>query len=61
MEIAMELEYFESAYLGPVVHKQIANALKINFSTRLFSESTMDIISSEIQLINWIRNFKKLF
>ncbi|MDR2967575.1 MAG: DUF5814 domain-containing protein [Methanobacteriaceae archaeon] len=46
MEIAMELEYFESAYLGLVVHKQIANALKINFSTRLFSESTMDIISS---------------
>ena len=46
MQIAIELEYFESAYLGSVVHKQIANALKINFSTRLFSESTMDIISS---------------
>jgi len=46
MQIAMELEFFESAYLGPAVHKQISNTLKINFSTRLFSESTMDIISS---------------
>lgn len=46
IQIAMELEYFEGAYLGSNVHKQIANALKVNFSTRLFSESTMDIISS---------------
>ncbi|MCL2114588.1 MAG: DEAD/DEAH box helicase [Methanobrevibacter sp.] len=46
MEIAMDLEYFESAYLAPAVHKQIVNTLKVNFSTRLFSESTMDIISS---------------
>ena len=46
LEIAMEIEYFESAYLAPSIHKQIVNALKVNFSTRLFSESTMDIISS---------------
>ncbi|KZX15621.1 ATP-dependent DNA helicase RecQ [Methanobrevibacter cuticularis] len=46
INIAMELEYFENAYLSPVVHKQIVNALKANFSTRLFSESTLDIISS---------------
>ncbi|MDR0900427.1 MAG: DUF5814 domain-containing protein [Methanobrevibacter sp.] len=46
LEIAIDLEYFESAYLSPVIHKQIVNALKTNFSTRLFAESTLDIISS---------------
>ncbi|RBQ22943.1 ATP-dependent DNA helicase [Candidatus Methanobinarius endosymbioticus] len=44
--IVSELGYFENAYLSPVVHKQIVNALKTNFSTRLFSNSTLDIISS---------------
>jgi len=44
--IALDLELFENAYLAPVVHKQIISALKINFSTRLFAESTLDIISS---------------
>ena len=44
--IALDLELFENAYLSPVVHKQIVSALKMNFSTRLFSESTLDIISS---------------
>lgn len=46
IDIASELEYFENAYLSPVVHKQIVNVLKANFSTRLFSDSTLDIISS---------------
>ena len=44
--IALDLELFENAYLAPVVHKQIINVLKMNFSTMLFSESTLDIISS---------------
>ena len=44
--IALDLELFENAYLAPAVHKQIISALKMNFSTRLFSESTLDIISS---------------
>ena len=44
--IALDLELFENAYLAPVVHKQIVSALKMNFSTRLFAESTLDIISS---------------
>ena len=44
--IAMDLELFENAYLSPVIHKQISNSMKMNFSTRLFSESTLDIISS---------------
>ncbi len=44
--MALELELFENAYLSSVIHNQIANALKIKFSTRLFAESTLDIISS---------------
>lgn len=44
--IALDLELFENAYLAPVVHKQIISALKMYFSTRLFAESTLDIISS---------------
>ena len=44
--MALDLELFENAYLSPVVHNQISNALKVKFSTRLFAESTLDIISS---------------
>ena len=44
--MALELELFENAYLSSVIHNQIANALKIKFSTRLYAESTLDIISS---------------
>lgn len=46
LAIGLQLEMFENAYLSSVVHNQIANALKIKFSTRLFAESTLDIISS---------------
>lgn len=46
LALAMDLELFENAYLSNVIHNQIANALKIKFSTRLFAESTLDIISS---------------
>ena len=46
LAIALDLEMFENAYLSSVIHNQIANALKIKFSTRLFAESTLDIISS---------------
>ena len=46
LAMALDLELFENAYLSSVIHNQIANALKIKFSTRLFAESTLDIISS---------------
>ncbi len=46
LAIGLNLELFENAYLSSVIHNQIANALKIKFSTRLFAESTLDIISS---------------
>ena len=44
--MALDLEMFENAYLSNVIHNQISNALKVKFSTRLFAESTLDIISS---------------
>ena len=51
LAMALDLEMFENAYLSSVVHNQISNALKIKFSTRLFAESTLDIISpAHIQL-----------
>ena len=46
LAMAIDLEMFENAYLSSVIHNQIANALKIKFSTRLFAESSLDIISS---------------
>ena len=46
LAMAIDLEMFENAYLSSVIHNQISNALKIKFSTRLFAESTLDIISS---------------
>lgn len=46
LAMAIDLEMFENAYLSSVVHNQISNALKVKFSTRLFAESTLDIISS---------------
>ena len=46
LAIGLQLEMFENAYLSSVVHNQVANGLKIKFSTRLFAESTLDIISS---------------
>ncbi|MCC7553110.1 MAG: DEAD/DEAH box helicase [Methanobacteriaceae archaeon] len=44
--IAMELELIENAYLSPLIHSKLASSLKMNISSRLFSESTLDIISS---------------
>ncbi len=44
--IAIDLEPFENAYLPSALHKQISTHLKINFSTRLFNESTLDIINN---------------
>lgn len=44
--IALNLELFNNAYLSAAIHNQISNKLKIKFSTNLFAESTLDIISS---------------
>ncbi len=46
ISIALNLELFNNAYLSSAIHNQISNKLKIKFSTNLFAESTLDIISS---------------
>ncbi len=46
MDIALELEPFENAYLSNRISTQIGRILKINMSSRLFADSTLDILSS---------------
>lgn len=46
LDIALKLEPFESAYLSNRITTQIGRILKINMSTRLFADSTLDILSS---------------
>ena len=46
LDIALELEPFDNAYLSNRITTQIGRILKINMSTRLFADSTLDILSS---------------
>lgn len=46
MELALNLEPFENAYLSPRLNNRLTRVLKINLSSRLFADSTLDIISS---------------
>ncbi|MCK9152032.1 DEAD/DEAH box helicase [Methanobacterium alcaliphilum] len=59
LEIALSLEPFESAYLSSRIHTQLSRALKTNFSTRLFADSTLDIISSGENLAKLDHNFQQ--
>lgn len=46
LDIALKLEPFDNAYLSNRITTQIGRILKINMSTRLFADSTLDILSS---------------
>lgn len=46
MDIALKLEPFENAYLSNRITTQMGRILKINMSTRLFADSTLDILST---------------
>ncbi|WP_048190004.1 DUF5814 domain-containing protein [Methanobacterium sp. SMA-27] len=46
LDIAMGLQPFENAYLSSRVSQKLAQALKANISSRLFADSTLDILSS---------------
>jgi helicase len=46
MDIALKLEPFENAYLSNRITTQMGRILKINMSSRLFADSTLDILSS---------------
>ncbi|MDR2830074.1 MAG: DUF5814 domain-containing protein [Methanobrevibacter sp.] len=46
LRLTVDLELFKNAYLSTNLGKHISSKLKINLSSRLFAESTLDIISS---------------
>jgi len=46
LEVAIALEPFESAYMSNRVNRRLSKVLKINLSSRLFADSTLDILSS---------------
>jgi len=50
MDLALKFKPFENAYLSNRITSQIGRILKINLSTRLFADSTLDILSSSQNL-----------
>jgi helicase len=46
LDIALSLDPFESAYMSNRVNRRLSKVLKINLSSRLFADSTLDILSS---------------
>lgn len=46
LDIALGLEPFENAYLSSRISQKLSQALKANISSRLFADSTLDILSS---------------
>ncbi len=58
LDIALSLEPFDSAYLSSRLHQQLSRALKAHFSTRLFADSTLDIISTGENLVKLDPNFQ---
>ncbi|MGC9517888.1 MAG: DUF5814 domain-containing protein [Methanomicrobiales archaeon] len=46
LEMALTLEPFDNLFLSNRVHKKLSKTLKVNLSTRLLADSTLDIISS---------------
>jgi len=46
MDIAVGLNPFENAYLSSRIVQKLAQAMKTNISSRLFADSTLDILSS---------------
>jgi helicase len=59
LEIALNLEPFESAYLSSRITNKLGRVLKINMSSRLFADSTLDIISSGDTLAKLEPNFRE--
>ena len=51
LEVVFNLEPFESAYLSTRLIAHLSKVLKINVSSRLFADSTLDILSSSDNLV----------
>jgi helicase len=52
VEITVNLEPFENAYLSQRLSTHLSRVLKINLSSRLFADSTLDILSNSSYLAN---------
>jgi len=59
LEVALNLEPFDSAYLSSRISNKLGRVLKINMSSRLFADSTLDIISSSDALAKLEPNFRE--
>ncbi|HMK53666.1 MAG TPA: DUF5814 domain-containing protein [Methanobacteriaceae archaeon] len=59
LDIALKLEPFQSAYLSNRITNKLSRVLKINMSSRLFADSTLDIISSGDALAKLEPNFRE--
>lgn len=53
MELVINLEPLENAYLSNRLSAHISKVLKINMSSRLFADSTLDILSSSDNLVKF--------
>lgn len=58
METAISLEPFENAYMSNRVNRRLTKVLKINLSSRLFADSTLDILSSADMISKLEANLK---
>ena len=59
MDMALKLEPFDNAYLSNRVTTHIGRVLKINMSSRLFADSTLDILSSGQAMAKLDANFRE--
>lgn len=59
LEIALNLEPFENAYLSNRLSKHLSRVLKMNLSSRMFSDSTLDILSNSDNLVKLDPSFQE--
>jgi len=59
LELVLNLEPLENAYLSARLSAHISKVLKINVSPRLFADSTLDIISSSDNLVKFDPAFQE--
>ncbi|MCE5215214.1 MAG: DEAD/DEAH box helicase [Methanobacterium sp.] len=58
LDMIINLEPFENAYLSTRLGAHISRILKINVSTRLFADSTLDIISNQDNLLKFDSTYR---
>ncbi|ADP76833.1 DEAD/DEAH box helicase domain protein [Methanothermus fervidus DSM 2088] len=59
VKIAVTINPFENAYLSKQLHKQLIHNLGVKFSSRLFADSTLDILSKGKNIVDLDKNLQK--